>query len=143
MHVVPLQHLLGERAELAALDQATCAAGLASREQVLRDRHPREERELLKDHADAVGAGSGCDRVRDVLAVEAHDARLGSDDAAEDLDQRALAGAVLADERVYLAELSGQVACGEGAHAAERTSNVDCLDRRPGLVHGLRICRQA
>ena len=31
--------------------------------EVLRDRHPREQRQLLEDHADAVAACRGCDRV--------------------------------------------------------------------------------
>ena len=57
------RHLGRERDELASLDQAARAAGLASHEQVLGDRQPREQGELLEDRADAEAAGRGCGRV--------------------------------------------------------------------------------
>ena len=51
-------------------------------------------------------------------------------DAAEDLDQRALAGAVLADQRVDLAEVGGERRVAQRPHAAERLRDAGRLDRR-------------
>ena len=72
-------------------------------EDVLRDRQVREQARLLVDDRDAQRP-----RVRGPadlrrLAVEADRSRVGLMDAGQDLDQRALAGAVLADQAVDLA----------------------------------------
>ena len=105
--------------------------------QVLGDRHLGHERELLVDDRDA-----GAPRVQrrpergdlaidDDLAVERPD-RV---DAAEDLDQRRLAGAVLADEPDDLAGATGGRAdrerhVVERPHARERLADLAQLDHR-------------
>ena len=69
---------------------------------VLEHGHRLEQREVLEHHADAHGARRL--RARDVhrLAVEADLARVGVQHAVNHLDQRRLAGAVLAEQRVDL-----------------------------------------
>ena len=59
----------------------------------------------------------------------------GLQDAREDLDHRALAGAVLADERVHLAEVGGERRVVQRMHAAERLRDAGRLDRsrRPAI----------
>ena len=66
-------------------------------------RQVREAEHLLVDHADA--ALERVARAAEVqpLAVPVQLAGVGLDDAGQDLEQRGLAGAVLADERVRLA----------------------------------------
>ena len=51
-------------------------------------------------------------------------AGVGPDDAGEDLEQRGLAGAVLADERVRLALADGEGHPVERLHGAERLAHV-------------------
>ena len=54
----------------------------------------------------------------DIGSREAHAAGIGLDHAGDDLDQRRLAGAVLAEHRMDLAALAGEVDALERAHAA-------------------------
>ena len=63
----------------------------------------REERRLLVDHRDAGVAGVVRRVEVDRLAVDAHLPAVAPDDAAQHLDQRRLAGAVLAHQRADLA----------------------------------------
>ena len=61
-----------------------------------------EEREMLEHHADAEAPGHGGARDLDGLALPEKRALVGADDAVDDLDERALAGTVLAEQRVDL-----------------------------------------
>ena len=73
-------------------------------EDVLGDGQVREQPRLLVDHGDAEGASLGRDRGSGPSAPSRRDGpAVRLMDAGQDLDQRALAGAVLADERVDLA----------------------------------------
>ena len=76
------------------------AVRLAAHEDVLGDRQVGEERGLLVDHRDAGGLGGGGRGEVDVRAAEPEDAGVALVDAGHDLDQRRLAGAVLADQGV-------------------------------------------
>ena len=70
---------------------------------VLGDRHHRDEHEVLVHHADARG-DRGVRRVdRERLPVQEHLALVGLVEPVEDVHQRRLARAVLAEERVHLA----------------------------------------
>ena len=84
---------------------------------VLGDRHHRDEHEVLVHHADPA-----LDRVLrraegDALAVEEDLALVGLREPVEDVHQRRLAGAVLAEQRVHLAaaEVEIDVVVGDGA----------------------------
>jgi hypothetical protein len=84
---------------------------------VLGDRHHRDEHEVLVHHADPA-----LDRVlrraeRDALAVEDDLTLVGLREPVEDVHQRRLAGAVLAEQRVNLAaaKVEVDVVVGDGA----------------------------
>ena len=83
-----------------AVDAAAGAQWLAAHEDVLGDREVREERRLLVDHRDAGGLGLRGRAEVDVVALEPEGAGVAAVHAGHDLDQRRLAGAVLADQRV-------------------------------------------
>jgi hypothetical protein len=93
------------------------AAALHAERDVLRNAHRLEEREVLEHHGDA-GAprGVGASR-REGRPVEGHRALVGADQAVDDLDQRRLARAVLAEERVDLAGRHVEGDVGIGLHA--------------------------
>ena len=104
----------------SAVDQAEPSPRLAANEQVLGDCHPRQERELLEDGPDP-------ERVRalgtvhlDSLPVDADFARIRAQPAAEELDQRALAGAVFADKSVHLTLARREGCAVQRPDAAER-----------------------
>src|SRR5581483_8239396 len=101
------------RALVAAVEEPA-AARFGAEEDVVENGHRRRERELLVDQRDPMP-----DRV--ARRAEAHRtpvdddlARVGRHSAGDDLPERRLAGAVLADERVDLAGLDGD------AHVVER-----------------------
>src|SRR6476619_153724 len=92
---------------------------LRSDEDVVCDREVGEERRLLEDDRDA-----GCVRLRgrvedDLGAVQEHAPAVGAVHAGQDLDDRGLAGAVLADERERLAAPQLDPAGLQRAHRAE------------------------
>ena len=76
---------------------------LEPHQDVLGHRQVRAERQLLVDQGDA-GVARGQRRHRGVgRAVDLHRAAVGRQGAGDHVEQRALAGAVLADQRVHLA----------------------------------------
>ena len=81
--------------------------GLAFKAQgyVLQHGHAVEQREMLEHHADAETAGGVGIGEGDGLAVPYDLALVGVEHAVDDLDQRALAGAVLAEQRVDFSRL--------------------------------------
>ena len=79
------------------------AADLAAGEDVARHAEVGKAQHLLVDHADAVLDRLARARVVEAPAVPADLAGVGRDQAGQDLQQRGLAGAVLADQRVRLA----------------------------------------
>ena len=85
------------------MDHAETAHDLAAQKDVLRHGHVGHLHQLLVDDGDAVFPG-GVDVVdRHLLAFDEDLALLGDVDAAQHLDQRGLARAVLAQQRVDLA----------------------------------------
>ena len=93
------QRLLGEAALGAAVDHAEARGRLAD-DDVVGDREVGDERELLEDADDAGVAGGGGRGKADGVAVQGHPAAVGLHDAGHDLDERGLAGAVLAEDGV-------------------------------------------
>ena len=138
-------HVRGRRRGRAARRASACARAAFSRARdarapravgaepdVVEHRAGLGDEDLLEDRDDAAALrlARRPDR-RDELAVELDLAGVRGVDAAEDLDQRRLAGAVLADERVDLAgaQLEGGVADRLGR--AERLGDVgDAQERR-------------
>ena len=96
------QGLRGPPRRAPVEDPEPAGRGVAD-EHVLGDGQVREEARLLVDDGDAEGAGVGGAVDLGRLAVERDRAAVGLVDAGQDLDQRALAGAVLADQGVDLA----------------------------------------
>ena len=118
------------RAHRPAVDPAEAADGLAAHEDVLGDRQVGEERGLLVDDGDARLLRLGGRREVDVLAVEAELARVAAVEPGDDLHERGLAGAVLADEGVDRAGIEAQAAGAQGDDGAERLDDPGQLEHR-------------
>ena len=109
-------------ARIEPLSSTPQARVLALQEHVVEDRQPGHEREVLVDGVDAERA-----RVDDRLAADTGlpkteiVARVGLVEAREDLDQRGLAGAVVADQAEHLALAQVQ------AHVAQRRDRAEAL----------------
>ena len=114
----------------AAVDALEPLQRVEAHDDVLRDAEVGEQRGLLVDDRDAGVAR----RVRGVevdrLAVDEHLAGVAADDAAEHLDERRLAGAVLADQRAHLAGAEAEVAVAQRADGAVGLRGVAQLDDR-------------
>ena len=117
-----------EEAELA---EEAAARDLAAEEQVGGGVEVGGEREVLVDGLDAERAGLERRGDRHRPALEEDLAGVGRLDARQALHERALAGAVVADERDDLARVDGEVRAAQRAHAAEP------LDDAAGLEQGL------
>jgi hypothetical protein len=106
-------------------------------EQVLGDGHLGDQGQLLIDHRDAGGVGVARRGEPGRLAAHQQLALVAAVrmEAAEQLDQRALAGAVLAAQRVHFAGPQREVDLAEGGHAAERLGEAAGLEQR-GRAHG-------
>ena len=114
----------------AVADQET-PERLAAEHDVLGRRQTRNDREMLVRDRD-----SGRERVRDRAepdrcAVHDQFAHVVRDGAADDLDQRGLAGAVGADQPEHLAPMQIHVDIGERADAAETLADAAGLQQRP------------
>ena len=103
---------------------------LAAEEEVPRDAHQRDHAEILEHGGDAVFR-------RVARAPEAHRRAVDQDlalgrlvDAGEDLDQRRLAGAVVAEEAMDLAGIDLDVDVAERDHRAEMLGDAAELDGR-------------
>ena len=127
-HVV--QHL-GHPGLHAASSQHAARALLVAEPDVLGDRHVGHELEFLVHEADAgrVRIG-GCQRAG-IRAADDHRARIARIDAREDLDERGLARAVLADEAVHLARAHVDRGAPQSRDARERLRDAGHVqDRR-------------
>ena len=108
--------------------------GLGREDDVLGDRHHRDQHEVLVDHADAV-LDRGLRRAElGRLAVDQDLALVGPVEAVEDVHQRRLAGAVLAQQRVHLALAQVEVDAVVRDDAGEPLRDPAELENRP-LVH--------
>jgi hypothetical protein len=143
VHAEPLEQFAAARGERLAVDAAAAGERLAAHEDVLRDREVGEERGLLVDHRDAGRAGGGRAVERHRLAVEQHAAGVGAVHTGEDLDQRRLARAVLADQGVRLAGAELEVRATQGGDRTEVLADV--LEREHDAAVGrgvLRLCHR-
>jgi hypothetical protein len=100
------------------VEPAHRAHRLGAEHHVVERAQDADEREVLLHHADAARDGLAR-RVRfEPPAVDAHLAGVGRDDAGGHLEQRALAGAVLAHDRVQPARLERERHVVDGVHRA-------------------------
>jgi len=114
------------------------APGLAAEADVLGDGTLPDEADFLVDRADAarlrrLRAGRG-----EVRAPEPHLPGIARGVARQHLDQRALARAVLADQRMHLACADRERSAAQGGHAAIRL--VDAVHLQQRRSHGLALC---
>jgi len=106
------------------------AARQVAEEDVVRDVAPLDEREVLVDDGDA-GAARLARVVEGArLAVEVDLAGVGADGAAERLDERGLARAVVAHEREDLALVDLEADVRHGPHVPERLRQRMCFEDR-------------
>ena len=96
---------------------------------VLGDRESIDEPEVLVHHADAVGEAVARAAQPDRCAVAFDMALIGPVQAAQHRRQGALAGSVLAEDRVDLAASHGEVDGVGGEHAGKSFGDVDGSDR--------------
>jgi hypothetical protein len=83
-----------------------------------------DQGQVLVDGVDPEGAGVVDRLEHDLLAAHEDAAGVGLVEAAEDLDQGRLAGAVVADQAEHLAPAQAQVDVGQGGHPAEALGHV-------------------
>ena len=105
---------------------------LAAGEDVSRHRQVGKGEHLLIDHADAALERLARTAEVETLVVPVNRAGVGLDDAGENLQQRRLAGAVLAHERVRFAFAHGEADAAQGPDGAERFADVTELEGRLG-----------
>src|SRR5690606_12185614 len=97
-----------------------------------------EEREVLVDRLDAVVAGPGGAGDRHPLAVEEDLALVELVDAGDGLDERRLAGAVVAQQPEHLPAVDGEVDAGQRGDRAEALDGAAHLEDRHGAGSPLR-----
>ena len=117
MHRV--EHFARVGAHRLPVDRTQASARRVPQEDVFRDREIVEEHGLLVNGGDAVLEGLVGAGEMDGLAADADFAAIGLVDAGEDLHQRGLAGAVLADQRGDLSGIERQADIVERSHAGE------------------------
>ena len=111
-----LEPLLRQPARVAPGDGAE-AAGQAAEQHVLDHAQVARDLALLRDQADADLARLDRREVRERLPVEADLAAVGADDTRDDLQERRLASAVLADQGMHAARRHGEVGGLQRMHA--------------------------
>ena len=133
------QQGLGAAALRPGIDEAEAPRRRSDRD-IVRDREVGHQRQLLEDAHDAGRVGGGWRGEADIVSGKAHAAGIGLDHAGDDLDQRRLAGTVLAQHRMDLAALAGEVDALEGAYAAIALGDAgQCEEgalRRDSILHG-------
>ena len=112
------------------------ALQLAAEEDVGGDVEVVGQREVLVDRLDPVAAGVDRAGEADGLAVQADLALVGGVDAGDALDQRRLAGAVVAEEAHHLAGVDVEAERADGGEAAEALGDVADGEDRLGHVGG-------
>ena len=134
---------LGLHLAVAEEGDAEDAAGeLAAHEEVGDDVEVGAEREVLVDGLDAGGLGLALRGEAQLRAVEDEAARARALLAGDDLDQRGLAGAVVAEERHHLAGGDGEVTP-RSASMAPKLLRMPVSSRSGKVTHGCKGLRAA
>ena len=110
---------LGPAAHLAPVDGAQKRARLPPEPDVALDRQVGNGRKLLEDRDDTAGAGGVGIGGAVVLAIQSDPPLVLAEDPGQDLDERALAGAVLAEQCVHLSGRCGEAGLVQRDDAAE------------------------
>ena len=128
----PLQMLARLARPWRASDGAEPADRLHAEEDILGDRQVRRDAQLLMHHADAGRQRVAGGAEATGAPSQAHDPAIVGVHAGDDLHQRALAGAVLADETMDLAGGQREVDAVQRQHAAEGLADaLELEDGRP------------
>src|SRR5262249_35339945 len=117
------------------VEKAARPRQLVTEKQVGRDVEPGDEVELLEDGGDAGRLGVAWAREPNRLAIHPDLAPIRGDHARDNVHQGRLAGAVLAEQPVDLAELEVEVDGAHGVHAAEPLVDAAHLEQRKRLGH--------
>ena len=128
----PRQRLGGEGLDRRPFDQAAPALEAEGERDVLGDRHPFDQAEILVDEGDLLALAKARRAMLIRLAVDQDLPRIGLVDAAQDLDQGGFAGAVLAEQRDDLAPSDGERDVPQGVGAAEML--VDPVEEQAPLL---------
>jgi hypothetical protein len=123
------------------VDEAQARARFAAEKDVLGDSEFGEEVEFLVDDCHAGGLGVAGAGEADELAIDRDLALVGREDPGEDVHERALAGAVFAEQGVESAAADCDLHVVEGAHAGERFADAlggeqDIVGASVGGSHG-------
>ncbi len=126
----PSAQLADATTRFCLVKEDRAAHGFLAEQDVVRDGQDRHQHEVLVDHADAAVDGIG--RVFDVddLAIEQDLTLVRFGQAVEDVHERRLAGAVLAQQGVDLARLHVEVDAVVGDHAGIALGDATHLERR-------------
>ena len=115
---------LPHRAVVEEAQRADAVRDLAVQEHVVVDGQARHEREVLEDGVDAERASVRHRLELHLLAVDEHPAGIGLVEAGQDLDQRRLARAVVADQAEHLAGAEVERDVLERCHDTEALADV-------------------
>ena len=127
----PLEQRPGIAADRLPIDRAGAAGRVLLEEDVLRHGELGDQRDLLEDDLDPLPDGVAGMVDLGLASADADRAGVFWVDAGKDLDQRRLAGAVLAHESVHLARLEAKIDAVERHHARETLAD-------PGHLQGER-----
>jgi hypothetical protein len=123
------RHALDHR-PVHALERAPADQRLAPCEEIARDAHQRHSREVLVNGGDAAIQRIARRRELHRLISQADLPLSGTVHAGKDLDQRRLAGAVVAEQAMDLARLHREGHAVERDHRAEILADIAQLDQR-------------
>ena len=132
----PGEHATGGHVQATEADEAAAVGPVAAEEDVLGDAERAGGGELLVDEADADVLAFAHRGERGGAAVEGDLAGRGREGAGDDVDQRRLAGAVLADEADDLARRDAEVDAMQHGHVAEALRDSADLEDRVHSVSG-------
>jgi hypothetical protein len=135
----PVEQHGGRGVDGAMIDRSGVTARLPAHEDVLRHREIGEQGRFLVDHCDARVTSIGWAVEHHRLAVDEYRSRVGTVDTGQCLDQRRLARAVLAGDRMHLPREQGDRHVTQRQDAAERLGDVGETQHRPGAASGSRI----
>ena len=110
---------------------------------VLRDRQVGNDRGILVDRHDAGSARFGGRSKGDLLPGEGHLALIRREHAGDDLDERALARAVCAHERMGFARAHFEVRRTQRSHRSEGLRDAANVKKRRSVVHGFPVRNNA
>ena len=143
-----LRHRLVARASLLGAVEPECAgeepgpgARIGAEHHVVEHRHAAPQLDVLERPGDAGPGDPSLPRGRDIAAAESHAAAVGPGRAGDEIEHRALAGAVRSDQREDFARVEREADLIDGDQAAETLDHA--LGRKErGSALGIGAARQ-